>query len=159
MICKNGGVVSGYVAKGNCACKCAFGYEGENCEIVIPCKASHPLAPRCHKYHGKIIGFIAYKDCSCLCNEGYYGKYCHEPKKCLNSTLEVTCLNGGKVTGTFGKCMCICPKGYHGRDCGRAERCRSGPRHRPCLHNGKPVGTYGNCSCDCTDIGYHGSHC
>ena len=30
-LCENGSTPEGFIAHGNCACKCSFGYEGDTC--------------------------------------------------------------------------------------------------------------------------------
>ena len=78
--CMNDGILRGSILEHNCHCHCKNGYEGENCEIKIPCNNGLNQW-RCN-YNGEVVGYRVDDDCRCECYEGYYGKHCKRVEEC-----------------------------------------------------------------------------
>nr|XP_058950839.1 fibropellin-1-like [Pocillopora verrucosa] len=111
-------------------CECTDGYEGQNCEEVLPC----PPAKKTDDPKGRCCGFpfvykgITYQSCTkvgyhrlwCSLDEGEYkGQWAN----CVNPCTDNPCQNGGVCTVTGDDSYsCECADGYDGQNCEQGSR-------------------------------------
>lgn len=141
----------------SCACICADGWEGDNCETeqARPCTTG-PDGNSATVCSGEGTASGTYSPgspegrstCVCNCIDTYAGPNCEYSDR-------DTCSGNGLAqdNGT-----CVCNPGYEGDNCSDGVTCTNGPNDEAC-QNGTPSGNFPNCTCDCTGTNYQGDHC
>ncbi|KAK0427167.1 hypothetical protein QR680_010098 [Steinernema hermaphroditum] len=131
---------------GNFQCICKKGYEGQFCDLEIPCEAYNPCknGGDCYREDGEVV---------CECLSIWTGPTC----EIFNICHDDKCVNG--ICNAVGETnyTCACWKGYTGDHCEiKINECERDPY--PCMNNGSCIDKIADYECSCP-VGTSGKSC